>query len=105
MLGTNTLAYLSDAEKRFITSVRGRKDLAGVLPEAGFFARRFGIREKGLDLHGYPRLRSSLSSGQCQVPILAGSGMAQAGNPYRRGRLSTVDLIKIGCFVKKENLV
>jgi len=28
------------------------------------------------------------------------------GNPYRRGRLSTVDLlIKIGCFVKKKNTV
>ena len=27
-----------------------------------------------------------------------------AGNPYRRERLSTVDLhIKMGCFVKKEN--
>jgi hypothetical protein len=27
-------------------------------------------------------------------------------NPYRRGRLSTVNLlIKIGCFVKKKNIV
>jgi hypothetical protein len=34
------------------------------------------------------------------------SGRAKAGNPYRRERVSTVDLlIKIGCLVKKKNIV
>ena len=31
--------------------------------------------------------------------------LEQPGKPFWRGRLSTVDLIKIRCFVKKENLV
>jgi hypothetical protein len=32
-----------------------------------------------------------------------GRGKDTAGNPYKKGRLSTVELlIKIGCFVKNE---
>ena len=53
---------------------RGRQDLEGLLPKAGIFAARVRVRPKGLDLYGYARLRSAVSFGQRQVPILASSG-------------------------------